>query len=508
LILWVKNIFLHNNILFMKKLLLAIMTAFSLTSLDAQTLIPQADELILPKYLINGSTAASRIQYVCRLRLSGLTANTTYRYVTGASNNAALTGTAPGNMFAINNTSTTAGFIVGYTSNKSVGATSVLFAGDENVSTARYAELTTDANGTYVGWFGIVPTGNAAFTLGNELYFYVQLNAGAGGTVVTQSFRTTNTIRSIGYGTTTNTNSGTALRGNSLATNETFVFGYDTIGARPVFGTWVENDGITTTHTTWYNVSGGSGVDGISGAWGTVIPNDLPKGIIRIENINNSGTNLHTLNSATGIWGTTSTVNPAGGTTPLAISSADAPLPVQFKSFTATKGNDVVNLKWATATESNNKGFEVQRSVNGAKYQTVGFVRGNGNSNVVKTYSFTDAHNTTGNICYRLKQIDFNGASEFSKVACVNVELEKTTAVVTTPNPFNGSLHIKYNSVTEGTANIQIIDMLGKSHQNTNMVVNKGENTLTLDTDALPVGIYFIRVTNGAEVTTQRIVKR
>ena len=150
----------------------------------------------------------------------------------------------------------------------------------------------------------------------------------------------------------------------------------------------------------------------------------------------------------------------------------------------------------------------MQRSVNGAKYQTVGFVRGNGNSNAVKTYSFADVHGTTGNICYRLKQIDFNGESEFSKVACVNVELEKTTAVFTTPNPFNGSLHIKYNSLTEGTTNVQIIDMLGKSHQNTNIFVNKGENTLTLDTEALPVGIYFIRVTNGSEVTTQRIVKK
>lgn len=186
----------------------------------------------------------------------------------------------------------------------------------------------------------------------------------------------------------------------------------------------------------------------------------------------------------------------------------NAQLPVQFKSFTAIKNNDVVNLKWATASESNNKGFEVQRSVNGAKYQTVGFVRGNGNSNAVKTYSFADVHGTTGNICYRLKQIDFNGESEFSKVACVNVELEKTTAVFTTPNPFNGSLHIKYNSLTEGTTNVQIIDMLGKSHQNTNLFVNKGENTLTLDTEALPVGIYFLRVTNGSEVTTQRIVKK
>jgi hypothetical protein len=187
---------------------------------------------------------------------------------------------------------------------------------------------------------------------------------------------------------------------------------------------------------------------------------------------------------------------------------ATTSLPVQFKSFTATKGNDVVNLKWATASESNNKGFEIQRSINGAKYQTVGFVNGSGNSNVVKAYSFADSHETSGNICYRLKQIDFNGTTEFSKMACVNVLLDKSTAVFTTPNPFNGSLHIKYNSVTEGIAHIQIIDMLGKSHQNTNMIVNKGENTLTLDTDALPVGIYFIRVNIGNEVTTQRIVKR
>lgn len=186
----------------------------------------------------------------------------------------------------------------------------------------------------------------------------------------------------------------------------------------------------------------------------------------------------------------------------------NAQLPVQFKSFTATKGDNGVNLKWATASESNNKGFEVQRSVNGAKYQTVGFVRGNGNSSVVKTYTFADVTSTTGNICYRLKQIDFDGASEYSKVACVTIEVEKTTGVITTPNPFNGSLHIKYNSLTEGTTNVQIIDMLGKTHQNINMNVIKGETTLTLDTDALPLGIYFIRITNGAEVTTQRIVKK
>lgn len=183
-------------------------------------------------------------------------------------------------------------------------------------------------------------------------------------------------------------------------------------------------------------------------------------------------------------------------------------LPVQFKSFTATKGDNAINLKWSTASENNNKGFELQRSINGAKYLAINFVKGTGNSNTTKSYSFTDLLGTTGSICYRLKQIDFDGASTYSKVSCVNIETVKTTEVITTPNPFNTSLNIKYNSLNEGSANMQIIDMLGKTHQNTNMIVNKGENTLTIDTEALPLGIYFIRITNGTEVTTQRIVKR
>ena len=183
-------------------------------------------------------------------------------------------------------------------------------------------------------------------------------------------------------------------------------------------------------------------------------------------------------------------------------------LPVQFKSFTASKLDNVVNLKWSTATESNNKGFELQRSVNGAKYQAVAFIKGAGNSNIIKSYSYTDMPGNSGSVCYRLKQFDFDGANTYSKISCVNIEAAKTTDVITTPNPFNTSLHIKYNSFNDGSANLQIIDMLGKTHQNTNLIVNKGENTLTLDTDALPLGIYFIRITNGTEVTTQRIVKR
>ncbi|MFN7313998.1 MAG: T9SS type A sorting domain-containing protein [Bacteroidota bacterium] len=494
----------------MKKVLLALLIIIS-NQTYSQTLIPSADEILLPKFMVNGTTAASRMQYLCRLRLTGLLPNATYRYFTGASTNAALatTATSPGNMFGINNNfSQLGGNIVGYTSNKTLGGT--LLSGNENVTVGRYSELTTDANGSYIGWFAIVPTGNVVFTVGNDVYFYVQVNNGAGGITVAQNFRTTNTIKVINYGTTSQgANQGSALRGNSFASPESFIFGYDTITSRPVFGTWIERDSIFINHTTWYNITGQNGIDSVNGAWGAVIPNNLPLGITRIESRDINNSVLFTNNSPSGIWGTTSTVNPAGGTTPLVISSNDAPLPVRYKSFTSTRANNSNLLKWTTATETNNSGFEVQRSVNNGKYEVIGFVKGAGNSRQLRNYSFTDAAKLIGNVCYRLRQIDFNGNSEISKSTCVNISEEKiTTEVLPTPNPFNNSLQINYATATEGNAHIEVVDMLGKVQLQTNEHVNKGANSIHLNTETLPLGIYFLRVSQGGEVLTKRIVKK
>lgn len=189
--------------------------------------------------------------------------------------------------------------------------------------------------------------------------------------------------------------------------------------------------------------------------------------------------------------------------------SISNPLPVQFKVIESTRANNSNLLKWTTATETNNSGFEVQRSVNNGKYEVIGFVKGAGNSRQLRNYSFTDAAKLTGNVCYRLRQIDFNGNSELSKSACVNISEEKiTTEVLPTPNPFNNSLQLNYATATEGNAHIEVVDMLGKVQLQTNEHVNKGANSIHLNTETLPLGIYFLRVSQGSEVLTKRIVKK
>jgi hypothetical protein len=276
-------------------------------------------EDILPQFAINGTTSGNRLQYVCRLTLSDLAANTTYRYFTGASTNASLgLSTAAGNFYVINNTAGADGYIVGQSSSKSFAGT--LMGGDEFTTGSRYGEFTTDGSGAYSGWFGMVPTGNAVFNDGSLVYFYVQLNDGAGGTVMAQSIRTASTIEMIATATTAR-----AARGLSNGTAEDMVFLYDnTAGTgRPLYGTWIESDGITPTYTTWYNVD----VDGVTGSWGAYLPTTLANGVQRIEsrNVQTATINVCPGTSATGVWsGAGNTVNPTSGTSPIVFSVADA----------------------------------------------------------------------------------------------------------------------------------------------------------------------------------------
>ena len=102
----------------------------------------------------------------------------------------------------------------------------------------------------------------------------------------------------------------------------------------------------------------------------------------------------------------------------LATSWGNVPLPVELTSFTAAAGSNAVELRWTTATEAENYGFEVEReSVNSEqltvnRWEKVGFVQGHGTSSSPHNYSFADAFAVTGSYSYRLKQIDRNGSFE------------------------------------------------------------------------------------------------
>ncbi|MDW8308142.1 MAG: hypothetical protein RMK20_02070 [Verrucomicrobiales bacterium] len=280
----------------MKKNALFLVVGLLAANLNAQTIT----EVFLPEYLANGNNTGDRAPTAARLTISGLLPNATYRYYVSGETNVPV-GTGAGNYFGINNVTNSAGYIQGYTTQKAF--TGSLLANDENTTANRYSEFTTDASGSYTGWFALVPTANARFTVGNNVRFGVILNNGSGGTSVAHQLYTTSTLLSLGQGTGIGVNQATFLVGDTLGTvpGETMVLLYDNVAGsgRPVWGTWTESDGINATAFTLWNTHV------TPGRWGAYVPNDLANGIRRIEYWDiGSNSLLGYLTDDDGIWQT------------------------------------------------------------------------------------------------------------------------------------------------------------------------------------------------------------
>jgi len=141
------------------------------------------------------------------------------------------------------------------------------------------------------------------------------------------------------------------------------------------------------------------------------------------------------------------------------------PLPVELTSFTASANGKKVFLTWQTATEKANYGFNVERSAvsDNMYWEMIGCIKGNGNSNSPKDYSFVDTAPLRGRLLYRLKQIDLDGKFEYSKVVEVNTDLPANFELKKNyPNPFNPSTTISYSIPKDAFVSLKIYNILGE----------------------------------------------
>lgn len=189
--------------------------------------------------------------------------------------------------------------------------------------------------------------------------------------------------------------------------------------------------------------------------------------------------------------------------------SAVNPLPVKLITFNANGVNNDVLLTWKTAMELNNKGFMVERSLDGRKFESVQFVKGNGTTAQVSNYLLLDekAFNLSNTLYYRLRQIDFDETESFSNIVKVERNELNLSNVTAVPNPFIGSTKIEFISAATSPYTITIVDVQGKEIATRTVNVKEGMNSIALpELEGVNAGIYFINV-NGVESRTLKVVK-
>jgi hypothetical protein len=183
-------------------------------------------------------------------------------------------------------------------------------------------------------------------------------------------------------------------------------------------------------------------------------------------------------------------------------------VPVEFTSFTAISSGDDVELCWATATETNNQGFEVERNIAGSSFEQVGYVAGYGTTTEPKAYSFIDSKLETGNYTYRLKQIDFDGTFTYSDEVNLEVEIPLVYALEQNyPNPFNPSTTIKYSIPEDGFVKLAVYNLLGE--EITTLINNEqkaGRYEVVFDASRFSSGVYIYRLESKNFLSIKKMV--
>ncbi|MDB5269103.1 MAG: C-terminal target protein [Hymenobacter sp.] len=194
------------------------------------------------------------------------------------------------------------------------------------------------------------------------------------------------------------------------------------------------------------------------------------------------------------------------------LGDADSPLPVQLVRFEATRQGAEALLDWATATELDNQGFEVQVSLDGQRFRALGFVAGAGSSASPRSYRFTDRETGKAGLrYYRLRQVDRQGTATFSPVRTVLFEAP-AAQLVAWPNPYQQAVHLSVTlPLAASSATLTLIDGVGREVLRQELgALPAGLSEPALETTAfsrLPVGVYVLRLSTPTGVQLLKLTK-
>lgn len=439
-----------------------------------------------------------KVPFVSRMKLSGLTPNATYRYFNTFVGDTTDTGLGEGNYILVKD------------SGNFVRVTAPTLA-----TPGEYGEFTTDANGSYTGWFinevseaGIFSPGNAA-----PVFLRIVLNNGAGGIRVVSRLTSPSPITVINFGS--DAMSGTGLRCTPLRNGSAkqFVFLYDDLlgplsGKRPVTGSFIESDGTDNSVANGYAPFYADSVNSVNKTWGTILPNALSNGILHIIQwplkINNSlplpdriylsldgkwpGVNRTTIN----------TKNAAGGlSNVLVIDGARLSIVNLWLNGEATD-EETITMEWSTPDEPNAREYVIEKSVDGGKtFVPFSRLTALGNKPV---YTITDKRSESAAF-YRVNLVGKDGSKVSSEVLAVQGVMK----ISVYPNPVQNQLLMQHPAADAG-ATVQVVGIDGRQLFTQN--IQQGAVQTTINVSRLIPGNYMVVLKMNGQRESRSFIKK
>ena len=185
--------------------------------------------------------------------------------------------------------------------------------------------------------------------------------------------------------------------------------------------------------------------------------------------------------------------------------SFTGPLPVELTAFRATAAGSGVALDWATASEKNNQGFEVQRSADGEAFTKLAWVAGAGSSTVPRSYHCRDAAPLSPVSYYRLKQVDTDGKAIYSPVATVRIAAAAATSIAAYPNPTTGQATVTWPATETLATRWLLTNAMG---QQLHAETVAAASSLALDLRPYAAGTYYLTVLAGDKVLGRTKVQK
>jgi hypothetical protein len=167
-----------------------------------------------------------------------------------------------------------------------------------------------------------------------------------------------------------------------------------------------------------------------------------------------------------------------------------------------------VQLQWQTSSEQNSDHFDIQRSTDGSRFESIGQVRAAGNSVLPQQYRFTDALlPSIPTVFYRLDMIDKDGKHEYSRVVAVHLNKGGVELLIA-PNPASKLLQVQTGNHLTGDAIIEILDINGKQWIKKQVSFQSGTNSNSINIEALPAASYLLKISSGSTIYVKQFIKQ